>query len=157
MNAQGDAYAELIKRQSWHWFLTLTFKPEKCGPQAGMHPEAADKAFRLLISSINRSIYGPRWHKKPHGGITWARGQEFHKSGRIHFHALASAPNCDLNLLARRMDWVDWWWNHFGIARIERPSSQDDVCAYVSKYVVKDGEVDFSANYGRYQPPALFS
>lgn len=120
-----------------------------------MHPEKADKAFRVLLSKINREVYGVRWYKRPDGGVMWARGQEFHKDGRIHFHALAAAPTADLNSLTRRMRWVDWWWSEFGIARIEPPQSQADVNAYVSKYVTKDGEVDFSPNYGRYVPPAL--
>lgn len=150
-----DAYAELLARQPWHWFVTLTFRPDHERPTGGVHPEKADKAFRVLISKINRECYGVRWYKRPDGGVVWARGQEFHKDGRIHFHALAAAPTADLNSLTRRMRWVDWWWREFGIARIEAPRSQADVNAYVSKYVVKDGEVDFSPNFGRYVPPAL--
>lgn len=151
----AQAYAELLSRQNWHWFLTLTFKPDHEKASGGMHPEKADKAFRVLLSKINREVYGVRWYKRPDGGVMWARGQEFHKDGRIHFHAVAAAPNDDLNNLTRRMRWVDWWWKEFGIARIEAPRSQEDVTGYVSKYVVKDGEVDFSPNYGRYVPPAL--
>ncbi|KFN42144.1 hypothetical protein N789_14675 [Arenimonas oryziterrae DSM 21050 = YC6267] len=121
-----------------------------------MHPEKADKAYCLFVSHLNGALYGRNWHRKPHGGGVWARGQEFHKSGRIHFHAVLAAPQVDLNAVARRLDWMDWWFKHFGIARIERPASQDDVAAYVSKYVTKDGEVDLSRNFGRYVPPSLF-
>lgn len=151
----ASAYAEMLSRQSWHWFVTLTFKPKHEGPRGGVHPEKADKAFRLLASCINRECFGKNWHRRPHGGVVWARGQEFHRSGAIHFHAVMAAPAVDLNSLTRRMDWVDWWWREFGIARIEPPQSQQDVCDYVSKYVVKDGEVDFSPNFGRYVAPAL--
>ena len=35
----------------------------------------------------------------------------------------------------------------------QRPRSQHDVAAYVSKYVAKGGEVDFSKNFGAWQPP----
>lgn len=150
-----DAYAEVLARQPWHWFLTLTFRPDHERASGGMHPEKADKAYRVLLSKINREVYGVRWYKRPDGGLMWARGQEFHKSGKIHFHAVCAAPDADLNTLTRRMRWVDWWWQEFGIARIERPQSQAEVTAYVSKYVTKDGEVDFSPNYGRYVPPAL--
>jgi len=151
----ADAYAGMLGGFNAHWFLTLTFRPKHESASGGIHPEKADKAFRVLLSKVNRHIYGPRWHKRPDGGIAWARGQEFHKSGRIHFHAIASAPTADLNTLARRMDWVDWWWREFGIARIEKPLSREDVARYVSKYVMKDGEIDFSPNFGRYVPPAL--
>lgn len=152
---EAQAYAEMLGRQSWHWFVTLTFRPSHEGRSGGMHPEKADKAFRVLVSKINRSIYGTRWYKRDETQLVWARGQEFHKSGRIHFHAVMADPRNDLNALARRMQWVDWWWQEFGIARIERPESQADICGYVSKYVTKDGEVDFSPNFGRVVPPAL--
>lgn len=141
------AYAELLGRLAWQWFLTLTFRPQYRDARGGIHPEKADKAFRLLVSCINRECYGKNWHRRPHGGVVWARGQEFHKSGRIHFHAVAAAPTADLNALTRRLDWMDWWYREFGIARIERPSDQEDVARYVSKYVVKDGEIDFSRNF----------
>ena len=149
------AYAELLSSRPWHWFATLTFRPKHESLSGGMHPEKADKAFRFFVSCLNRECFGKNWHRKPHGGVQWARGQEFHKSGRIHFHAVLAAPECDLNALARRMSWVDWWWKEFGIARIERPESQLEVCSYVSKYVAKDGEVDFSPNFGRYVAPEL--
>lgn len=145
----------MLLRQRWHWFATLTFRASHEGRSGGIHPEKADKAFRFWVSHVNRECFGKNWHRRPHGGVQWARGQEFHKNGRIHFHALLAAPECDLNALTRRMDWVDWWWREFGIARIEPPTSQQDVAEYVSKYVVKDGEVDFSPNFGRYVAPAL--
>lgn len=155
LDACADAYAQLLARRPWHWFVTLTFRPSQESAGGGIHPEKADKAFRVLLSKINRECYGVRWYKRPDGGLQWARGQEFHKSGRIHFHALVAAPTADLNQITRRMRWVDWWWREFGIARIERPESQAEVSAYVSKYVTKDGEVDFSPNFDRYVPPEL--
>lgn len=152
-SAIASAYAEMLMRQRWAWFATLTFRGSHEGARSGVHPEKADKAYRFFVSCLNREIFGKNWHRKPHGGVQWARGQEFHKSGKIHFHAVLAAPEVDLNALARRMDWVDWWWKEFGIARIEPPQSQQDICSYVSKYVAKDGEVDFSPNFGRYQLP----
>lgn len=154
-NREADAYAEMLARRPWHWFVTLTFRPDHERASGGMHPEKADKAFRVLVSKINRECYGVRWYKRPDGGLQWARGQEFHKSGAIHFHAVVAAPTDDLNNLTRRMAWVDWWWREFGIARIEPPESQEDVTRYVSKYVTKDGEVDFSPNFDRYVAPIL--
>lgn len=157
LDAPRRGWADLLMRQSWHWFTTLTFKPKHEGPCGGVHPEKGDKAFRLLISCINRELYGPRWAK--HGkSLVWARGTELHKSGRIHFHALVACVETDLNQVpgARRLDWMDWWFREFGIARIEPPESQEDICGYVSKYVVKGGEVDMSPNFGRVRPPSLF-
>lgn len=165
-----NAWSELLKEYPAHWFATLTFRPQKfytdkhtgqvraierTGSNGSMHSEAADKAFRFFVSNINREIYGRNWSARPHGGIQWARGSEFHKDGRLHFHALLSAPNADLSQLASRYSWHEWWYREFGRNQIEQPRSPHDVAAYVSKYVVKDGEVDFSRNFGEWRPPKL--
>ena len=164
----GDAWADFLRRYPAHVFATLTFRREKwftdkhtgavravnrTGSNGSMHPEAADKAFRFFVSSINREIYSRDWGRKPHRGIQWVRGQEFHKDGCLHFHALLSAPTDDLNNLFSRYRWHEWWYREFGRNQLERPRSQRDVAAYVSKYVVKDGAVDFSPNFGAWQPP----
>lgn len=164
----GDAWAELLRRYPAHCFATLTFRPvkfyteratgrvrtiERTGANGSMHGEAADKAFRFFVSNINREIYGPKWGTRWHRGIQWVRGSEFHKDGRLHFHALLSAPTGDLNHLVSRYAWHEWWYREFGRNQIEQPRSQHDVASYVSKYVVKDGSVDFSPNFGSWHPP----
>lgn len=166
----GDAWAELLRSYPAHWFTTLTFRPQKhytdkhtrqvrvverTGSNGSMHGEAADKAFRYFIDRINTDIYSKHWRKRWHAGVQWARGSEFHKDGRLHFHALLSAPTADLSQLASRYAWHEWWYREFGRNQIEQPRSQHDVAAYVSKYVVKDGEVDFSPNFGKWAPPKL--
>lgn len=118
-----------------------------------MHPEAADKAFRTFISKINGELYGRSWGYKSHRGLQWARGQEFHKDGRLHFHAVISAPRNDLWNITRISKWHSWWLKEFGLNRLERPKSQQDIARYVSKYVTKGGEIDFSKNYGAWLPP----
>lgn len=163
---------ELLAREPWHWFCTLTFSPtrsitdkytgerksvERFHPIRGMHLEAADKAFRYFCFELNKKLYGKNWRRIPHGGVIWARGQEFHKSGRVHFHSLFAAPDADLNKLQSRYYWNQFWFREFGRNQIERPRDQDDVLGYVSKYVAKDGEVDLSPNFGRVIPPELFS
>lgn len=162
-----DAWAELLQRYPAHVFATLTFRQERhyrdstgnlrsvnrTGSNGSIHAEAADKAFRLFVSCINRELYGPKWGSRWHGGLQWARGTEFHKDGRLHFHALLAAPTDDLNQLTSRYQWHEWWYREFGRNQIEQPRSQRDVAGYVSKYVVKDGEVDFSKNFGAWQPP----
>lgn len=153
LNAQG--YAELLRRTPWQQFWTLTFRVSKAGRFGGMHGEAADKAFRYFVSCINRELYGPKWSTKWHRGIQWARGQEFHRDGRLHFHAVAAAPNDDLNRLISRYEWHEFWYREFGRNQIEAPRSQADITGYVSKYVTKGGEVDFSKNFGAWKPPPI--
>jgi hypothetical protein len=61
--ALRDAWIALLGRWEWEWFCTFTFRDL-------VHPEAADKRFRVLISQANRVLYGVRWHK--HGaGLRW--------------------------------------------------------------------------------------
>ncbi len=168
----AQAYVDLLAREPWHWFATLTFSPEKkvrdkwtgelrkvdrFHPIHGMHLEAADKAFRWFNFELNKSLYGNNWRRVPHGGVVWARGQEFHRSGKVHFHCLYAAPDVDLNSVASRYYWHEVWFREFGRNQIERPRDQDDVLGYVSKYVTKEGEVDISPNFGQERPPQIFA
>ena len=101
-----------------------------------VHPEAADKRFRVLISQANRVLFGVRWHK--HGaGLRWVRALEYQKRDVIHYHALMAGVQ-DL----RRLTWMDRWHELAGYARIEPIESTAAVSRYVSKYVVKGGEID---------------
>lgn len=156
---ERDAYAALLAREPWHWFTTLTFARDHERASGGMHPEKADKAFRYFISHLNEHIYGDQREIRGRSrrSIVWARGQEFHKDGKVHFHAVLAAPDRDLDACCSRYQWHEWWFQHFGRNQIEIPRSQEDVLGYVSKYVTKDGEVDFSANFGKARPPRLFA
>ena len=126
------AWVNLLGRWRWDWFATLTFRGDT------VHPEAADKRFRIWISKINRSLYGPRWSKQKKG-IRWVRALELQRRGVIHFHALLGGDG--LSEL-RRLSWMDEWDKLAGWARIEPPRSSEAVRAYCSKYVVKGGEID---------------
>jgi hypothetical protein len=128
---------------------------ERTGRNGSVHPEAADKAFRVFVSKINGSIYGRSWSRKWHQGLQWVRGSEFHKDGRLHFHALLAAPNDDLWRLTYMRTHHRWWLGEFGFNRLERPRSQRDVQDYVADYVVKDGLLDFSRNFGAWLAPRL--
>jgi len=119
---------------SWDWFCTLTFRdrtPEqiKAGwTKVGTHYAA--RAFKAFVKAVQ---------KETPEKIRWVCGLEYqHWRGVPHYHALLSGVQD-----VRRMDFVDWWWDRYGIARIlpykERASY------YMSKYVIKDlGEIFFS-------------
>ena len=165
-----DAWGELLGRYNAHAFVTLTFRPQRfyrdkhtgavcfadrTGHNGSVHPEVADKAFRLFVSKINGSVWGRNWAHRWHGGCQWVRGTEFHRDGRLHLHALLAAPTGDLWNLTRIEQHHRWWREEFGFNRIERPRSQQHVRDYVADYVVKDGLLDFSRNFGAWQPPRL--
>jgi hypothetical protein len=44
-----DAWIALLGRWEWEWFCTFTFRDL-------VHPEAADKRFRVLLSQANRVL-----------------------------------------------------------------------------------------------------
>jgi hypothetical protein len=131
--ALRDAWIVFLGRWQWEWFGTFTFRAE-------VHPEAADKRFRVLCSKINRELYGPRWYKK-RAGVPWVRALEYQRRGVIHYHALFAGVQ-DL----RRFSWMEEWDRLAGFARIEPIRMADAVQRYVSKYVIKGGEIDLGGS-----------
>jgi hypothetical protein len=128
-SALREAWVAFLACWTWDWFLHFTFREI-------VHPEAADKRFRLFISMVNRELYGPRWHKKGQG-VKWVRALELQRHGVIHYHVLITGVD-DL----RRLMWMDIWNEPAGFARIEPIRDGTAVRRYVSKYVVKGGELD---------------
>jgi hypothetical protein len=55
----------------------------------------------------------------------------------------------NLDQVARRLTWMDRWNELAGFARIETVRSDDAALRYVTKYVIKDGDIEFSRNLGR--------
>jgi len=129
-----DAWTEFVDRWLWEWMLHLTFRDH-------VHPERAGKLFRVLVSKVNRDLYGPRWYKK-RAGIRWVRGLEYQKRGVIHFHALFAGVRS-----LRRLTYMDWWEEAAGYARIQPIESQRGAIRYIVKYVAKGGEVDLGGFY----------
>lgn len=149
----AQAYGELLGRVPWQLFGTHTFRIHKAGRSGGVHPEAAHKAFRFFVSSINRELYGRDWGRRWHRGCQWAVGEELHKDGRLHLHSVISAPTGDLYRLLSFRQWHEFWRKEFGNNRLEAPRSQADVAGYLSKYVSKEGNVTLSPNFGAWLPP----
>jgi len=128
--ALRDAWIAFLSPYRWEWIGTFTFR------DGAVHPERADKLFRVFISKANRDLFGPRWARKG-VGISWARGLEYQRRGTIHYHALLSGTGA-----LRRWIYKEIWFELAGIARIEQPRFHQRVLRYITKYVVKDGEID---------------
>jgi hypothetical protein len=137
------AWIEFLGRWDWHWFCTFTFDPKHARtPQGLVHPEKTIKAYRFFVNSLDCSLFGKNW--KRHGeGVFSVLALEPHKSGIVHLHALMGAV-VNLNEVAMRVEWKEWWFKHFGIARIEEPKDAGDVGGYCTKYVSKGGELVLS-------------
>lgn len=136
------AYAEFLAQYYWQWFCTFTFRDPP-------HPEKAFKTFRYWIKLINREIYGCRAQKRGQS-VYWALALEYHKSGIIHFHALIGDAG-DLNTRCSRKLAHSLWFNIAGINQIDPIDDKlAAVTNYVSKYVVKGGEIDLSENLEKF-------
>ena len=92
----------------------------------------------MWIHEINRSIFGRRYYKR-NEGIVGVLAREMQKRGVIHFHALFATGG------ARRLSWMDRWYEIAGIARIYPYNRDGGADKYVSKYVTKEhggGEIE---------------
>ncbi len=139
-NGQGltlqEAYEEFLNRWRWDLYTTNTFRHD-------IHPEKANKQWRLWVSKMNRHLYGHRWQKRGKG-LYWCRVSEFQERGVLHFHGLlggAGAATLDF----RR--WQDEWFRLAGQARIETPDCSEAVQRYLTKYLLRGAEIDFGGPF----------
>lgn len=162
-------YYELLKPIYWQRFNTFTF-------HSPVHPEQADKAFRLFISRCNVELFGQNYNKyKNLTCIQWVRALEWQKRGVLHYHTLETGMfnmrrhdqiPADVgvgdegylkwHLTAREQQqiWLEITDSFSKCVDITAATNTIAlVIAYLSKYVTKDslkagGEIDISANLG---------
>lgn len=158
-----EGYAAFLSRYTWDWFCTFTFR-------VPTHPEAARKYYSVWLACLNRRVFGNGWWRLQKS-VYWCLAYERHRSGALHMHALVGHPLRDLNHAANRLQFMDLWFGLGkdgragngvngaagfspakgpGIARIFRADNRCAVSAYVSKYVVKGGEIDLGGSLGRF-------
>lgn len=131
-------YGKFLSPYSFDWFSTFTFKDH-------IHPEAADKAFRVWLSKLNTHLYGRKWRERQPNGVRWARGLEWQKRGVIHYHCLITGVKGAIPSV-----WSDVWHITMGMGFadiVPLNRDQEAVKAYIVKYVCKGGELDFSKNF----------
>lgn len=143
-------WAQFLGRAAWTYLITLTFDPKR-HPRSG--PEQWVKAWRWFLFAWMSScaiqaglakregdrIRGP-WvnsYRKGRGVPMWVLATEPHRDDRLHAHALL--------MMTRNQPWLRYseahrvWQGSYGWLGLEKPKSQLQVSAYVSKYVVKCG------------------
>jgi hypothetical protein len=96
---------------------------------------------------FNRSLNGPRWFKKGRG-ILWVHALEWQRRGVIRYHTMFAGMQH-----LRRLSWMERWNELAGFARIESIRDSQAVRRYVTKYVVKEGELDLGGTLLIEQPP----
>lgn len=136
-----EAWVAFLSCHEWQWFGTFTYKDP-------IHPEASDKQFRFWTRMLD-AAHGIT-KKAPATApdrLMWTRGLEWQKRGVLHYHALIRCVPWPLQC-QRHRTYAENLWREIsgGFAKIKIAASED-VLAYVTKYSVKGGEVDFSPNF----------
>lgn len=141
-SAVSQGYASLMGRFALPLLLTQTFENRT-------HPEVVGKAHRYFLNLFNRELHGNHWKRRGVIGCQSVLGIERHKSGWPHSHAVIGHPDIDLAAqefasLRRSLKLEsDFQW---GWSKLEVAKSAAHANAYVSKYIVKEGEIVFSAH-----------
>jgi hypothetical protein len=130
----------------WDVFVTLT--------DPGMsHPEAMAKRARYLEAKVNDDLYGKGWKRKGLG-IETVTGLELQKRGSVHAHCLWRLPDHDARdpVHFSLAHWQRFASDLGGHAWLQPPRDSEHVCGYVTKYVLKDGEILFSPTLNPWHP-----
>ncbi len=132
----------LASLKIWRVFLTLTFK----NPIA---PEPAFQIWRRLVRILNQKSFGPHYTRLVHHSyFSYVLGLEYQRRDVVHFHALVDKP---LNF-----DLIHRWWNRAaGFAWIDQIEHYDKAIHYVTKYVIKGGELSIYAARNERMPKPL--
>lgn len=138
----NDAWVQFIEKyEPYFWYLTLTFRDY-------VSQNRVEKQFYRLVRIINETLYGKRYRERGKG-VHWVYAIERQKRGVLHIHALIGGDVWKL----RRLTFMDVWEKGYtwpggrkfqgnGFARIEKYDSSLGAKHYLSKYVVKGGELD---------------
>jgi len=156
-DAWGQFMTDLGDRNGgWDWWVTLTFKPT-----VPRYRERTERSGLLYEGKTHKVLVTPG-HDKPGWGYTgkawdrfvtecglrkglhdvrWVRGREYQTwRGVPHFHGLLAGVAG-----LHRLSMMDWWFEHYGIARIEPYDRTRGAGFYLCKYVTKElGDIQFS-------------
>lgn len=118
----------IMSLANWKSFITLTFR-EPVGV------DVARAKVLSLIALLNRRLFGKHYSKCVlHSYFSYCIGMEYQERDVIHFHMLVD----------RSVDFVlihKWWDSVAGFAYIEKIHQRELVVSYVTKYVLKGGNV----------------
>lgn len=135
-----EAWIPWLSQRPWSAYLTLT-------AEGRTHPEALHKRWCWYRNQISTELYGrPQTRKR--NPIEYVAGIERHKSWNPHSHILFRLPGVDMADPAQfsLATWQKRMSETGGYAWLEAPEDQEAVTAYVTKYVIKDGELILSDN-----------
>jgi len=146
-----EGWIEFIEGfEPYHWYVTLTFKNPVTNTRA-------NKQFHRYIRRINETLFGKRYRDKGLG-VPYVNARERQGRGVPHFHTLIGGDVYKL----KRLSYMDLWhkgegrkFNGNGYARILPYDKEQGAKIYVSKYVVKGGEIDVNIPLSMYEKYGL--
>ncbi len=150
----GSAWAEeKVVRNFRHWLFRWQVETAKARGLCNESVHARKDGYDRVVGA-RRKLSGSWWNaqRKGRARVVWALGVEPQRSGKLHAHAVMRWPSMLADPI-RRVGWHLWTGpkssgglDH-GFSRIEPPRCQHDVAGYVSKYVVKGGELYLSPSF----------
>lgn len=119
----------------WEWYSTFTFRD----PENKRFPGWSQIGWASAHNSLKK------WHNAlvealKYSNPLWVACMELQRRGVPHWHLLVAGVEGE-----RRMDWVDWWYEHYGIARIVAYDERLGARYYLGKYLTKaQADIEFS-------------
>lgn len=125
----ANDWASMIDQLAdWKIFATLTFEDD-------VYPDVAKRKLYRLIRRLNEDVFGKKYRRiVGHSYFSYVIGIEYQIREVVHFHMLIDQP---INFRLAHKLWNSW----AGFAWFDKVKSQEDATKYLSKYVVKGGEV----------------
>jgi len=124
----------------WEWFATFTFRDPPTNQRGWTRVgwKFAHSALRHWGDELQKACFGD---KQPR----WVALMEYQRwRGVPHWHLLVA----NVPLSQRRMDWVDWWYKRYGIARVLPYDPALGARYYLAKYLTKEvADIQFSASF----------
>ena len=134
--AWGDFIDQIGKDlNGWDWFCTLTFRDPDNARYPGWTKPGWKYAHRALRDLMGHLISQRLADTVPY---SLACMEYQHDRGVPHWHMLVGNTGVGTPTEERRMDWVDWWWSHYGIARILPYEERLGARYYLGKYLTKE-------------------
>jgi len=119
----------------WEWYATLTFR-DPADPRYPGWTQVGWKSAHNALRSFNNALVLDLDYINP----LWVAVGETQQRGTPHWHLLV-ANVAD----QRRMSWVDWWFERYGIARVLPYDRELGARFYLGKYLTKQlANIEFS-------------
>lgn len=137
-------WVDWLKAQGrWDWFCTFTFTKDVSAAQA-------ERRFKQWVARLQQSLNHHSKSRK-HVRVTFVLAIEYTTLKRVHLHAILKANALQK---ANRTRWAGRWDSigfECGIAQVL--PARPEACAYVVKYITKDGRLTIGGPFTTWHHP----